>query len=111
LQITVHYDILIIAKGKTSFDSGTEVYIRRAATPYFLREGIYLDLKGNQITVKELLDHEGAKNVLQRLVPQLLNHPMLGMAKGMSLEKVLSMVGSLVSQEQIQNLLDELRKV
>lgn len=70
-----------------------------------------MDLKGNQITVKELLDYEGAKNVLQRLVPQLLNHPMLGMAKGMSLEKVLSMVGSLVSQEQIQNLLDELKKV
>ncbi len=70
-----------------------------------------MDLKGNSITIKELLDNDAAKAVLERLAPQLLNHPMLGMAKGMSLEKVLSMVGSLITPEQIKNIIEELQKV
>ncbi len=69
-----------------------------------------MDLKGNSITVKELLDNNAAKEAIGRIAPELLNHPMLGMAKGMSLEKVISMVGSLLSQEQIGALLEELKK-
>lgn len=70
-----------------------------------------MDLKNNLITVKELLDNDSARAVLERLAPQLLHHPMLGMAKGMTLEKVLSLVGSAIAPEQLHHLLDELQKV
>ncbi len=69
-----------------------------------------MDLKGNSITIKELLDNNAAKEVIGRIAPELLNHPMLGMAMGMSLEKVISIVGSSLAPEKINNLIEELKK-
>ena len=40
-----------------------------------------MDLKRNQITVGELLDHPGARAVFQRRFPMLMKHPMLGAAR------------------------------
>jgi len=89
--------------------SCTRLHLYRTGTRLFGRL-ICLDLKCNSITVKELLDNDAAKAVIGRIAPELLNHPMLGMAKGMSLEKVISMVGSLLSPEKINTLLEELKK-
>ncbi len=69
-----------------------------------------MDLKGNSITVKELLDNNAAREVIGRIAPELLNHPMLGMAKGMSLEKVISIIGSSLAPEKISSLIEELKK-
>ncbi len=76
-----------------------------------IRRWICLDLKGNNITIKELLDNNAARETIGRIAPELLNHPMLGMAMGMSLEKVISIVGSSFAPEKISNLLEELKKV
>lgn len=45
-----------------------------------------MDLKRNQITVGELLDHPGARAVFQRRFPMLMKHPMLGAARTITLE-------------------------
>ena len=37
-----------------------------------------MDLKRNQITVGELLDHPGARAVFQRRFPMLMKHPHAG---------------------------------
>ena len=49
-----------------------------------------MDLKRNQITVGELLDHPGARAVFQRRFPMLMKHPMLGAARTITLEQILS---------------------
>ena len=46
-----------------------------------------MDLKRNQITVGELLDHPGARAVFQRRFPMLMKHPMLGAARTITLEQ------------------------
>ena len=47
-----------------------------------------MDLKRNQITVGELLDHPGARAVFQRRFPMLMKHPMLGAARTITLEQI-----------------------
>jgi hypothetical protein len=42
-------------------------------------------------TLGEILDHPQAKAVLDKYVPGASNHPMVGMARGMSLNMILSM--------------------
>ena len=50
-----------------------------------------MNLKNGQITVGEVLSNPNARALLQREYPALLNHPMLGMARGMTLNQVLVM--------------------
>ena len=47
-----------------------------------------MNLKNGQITVGEVLSNPNARALLQREYPALINHPMLGMARGMTLNQV-----------------------
>ena len=49
-----------------------------------------MELKRNQITVGELLDHPGSRAVLQRRFPMLFKHPILGAARSITLEQILA---------------------
>ena len=60
-----------------------------------------MDLKRNQITVGELLDHPGARAVFQRRFPMLMKHPMLGAARTITLEQILSVAQAYVPQKKI----------
>ena len=67
-----------------------------------------MDLKRNQITVGELLDHPGARAVFQRRFPMLMKHPMLGAARTITLEQILSVAQAYVPQKKIDETLSEL---
>lgn len=70
-----------------------------------------MNLRNGQITVGEVLANPHARALLQREYPALANHPMLGMARGMTLNQVLGMARGKVSQQQVNRLLEQLRKI
>lgn len=70
-----------------------------------------MDLKNNKITLGELLDYAPAKSVFQRRFPMAMRHPMLGAARTVTLEQVISMAGNYIPQKTIQETLKELRSV
>ncbi len=68
-----------------------------------------MDLKNNKITVGELLDYAPAKAVFQRRFPMVMRHPMLGAARTVTLEQLISMAGNYIPQKKIQETLNELK--
>ena len=69
-----------------------------------------MDLKNNKVTVGELMDHPGARAVLQRRFPTLLKHPMMGAARTITLEQILSVAQAYVPQKKIEEALNDLRR-
>jgi hypothetical protein len=64
-------------------------------------------------TLGEILDHPQAKAVLDKYVPGASNHPMVGMARGMSLNMILSMPQAAqlgLTQEKAEAALAEINK-
>ena len=49
-----------------------------------------MDLKNNKVTVGELMEHPGARAVLQRRFPMLMKHPVMGAARTITLEQILA---------------------
>lgn len=70
-----------------------------------------MDLKHNRITVGELLDNKASRAVFQRRFPTVLKHPMLGAARTMTLEQIISFARSYLPQKTIQDTLEELRRL
>lgn len=70
-----------------------------------------MNLKNGQITVGEVLSNPNARALLQREYPALINHPMLGMARGMTLNQVLGMAHGKVSQQQVNRLFEQLSRI
>ncbi len=70
-----------------------------------------MNLKNNKITVGELLDYAPAKAVFLRRFPMAMRHPMLGAARTVTLEQLISMAGNYIPQKKIQETLEELRGV
>lgn len=70
-----------------------------------------MNLKNNKITVGELLDYAPAKAVFQRRFPMVMRHPMLGAARTVTLEQLISMAGNYIPQKKIQETLEELKGV
>ena len=69
-----------------------------------------MNLKGGKITVGELMDHPGARAALQRRFPMLMKHPMMGAARTITLEQILSVAQQYVPQKKIEEALDDLRR-
>lgn len=69
-----------------------------------------MDLKHNKITVGELMDHPGTRAVLQRRFPMVMKHPMMGAARTITLEQILSVAQAYVPQKKIEETLNELRR-
>ena len=70
-----------------------------------------MDLKNNQITVGELLDHPGARNVLARRFPMVMKKPVTGAARTVTLEQLLAFVSPYLPGLLINDTLKELRKL
>ncbi len=70
-----------------------------------------MDLRNGTIRVKEILSVPGAKAILVRELPQMMNSPMVRMAGNMSLNQVLSYAKGHVSQEKINSILRQLKEV
>lgn len=69
-----------------------------------------MDLKNGRVTVGDLLDHPGAKTVLQKRFPMLMKHPMMGAARTITLEQILAVAREFVPQKKIDEALSELKK-
>lgn len=69
-----------------------------------------MDLKHNRITVGELMDHPGSRSVLQKKFPMLMKHPLIGAARTITLEQILSVAQAYVPQKKIDETLSELRR-
>lgn len=58
----------------------------------------------NTTTLGQLLDDPEARAIIDELVPELPTHPMIGMAKGMPVNTVLSFAGGQVDPAVIDQL-------
>lgn len=71
-----------------------------------------MDLKNGKITVGEVLRHPGARQILQKYFPQVAGNPlMLSLAKGWTLNQVLSQVGGKVEGSKIRKAREELERL
>jgi hypothetical protein len=64
-------------------------------------------------TLGELLDNPQAKSVLDQYLPGVSSNPMVGMAKGMSLNMILSMPQATqlgLTKEKVEEILAEINK-
>jgi hypothetical protein len=55
-------------------------------------------------TLGQLLDDPEARAVIEELVPELPGHPMIGMAKGMPVNTVLSFAGGQIDPQLVATL-------
>ena len=69
-----------------------------------------MDLKHGRITVGELMDHPGSRAVFQRKFPMLMKHPMLGAARTITLEQILSVARAYVPEKKSEETLEDLRR-
>ncbi len=70
-----------------------------------------MDLKNNQITVGELLDHPGAKGVLTRRFPLVMKKPLTGAARTVTLEQLVAFLSPYLPNGIIRDTVNELKKL
>ena len=70
-----------------------------------------MDLKNNQITVGELLDHPGAKGVLTRRFPLVMKKPLTGVARTVTLEQLVAFLSPYLPNGIIRDTVNELKKL
>lgn len=70
-----------------------------------------MDLRNNQITLGELMDHPGARNVLRKRFPKIVQKPLGNAARTVTLEQLLAIVGPYLPGILVNDALRELKKV
>ena len=70
-----------------------------------------MDLKGNQITMGELLADPRARAVLARRFPQLEGRPIVAASKGMTVERALKLGAAYVPKAYLTETLRELEEL
>lgn len=70
-----------------------------------------MDLRNGQITIGELLRHPEARQVLARRFPQMIGRPIVTASGAMSLERAMKAASAYVSQKDLQETLEELRRL
>ena len=70
-----------------------------------------MDLRNQAITVGELLDNPKSRTVFQRRFGRLLNHPMVGAARSLTLKQLAEMAAVYLPQKTIQDTLRELQQL
>lgn len=70
-----------------------------------------MDLKNNQITVGELLDHPGARSLLAKRFPMVMKKPLTGAARTVTLEQLLAFVSPYLPGLVVKDTLKELKKL
>lgn len=68
-----------------------------------------MDLRNNQIKMRELFANPAAKKILMSSFPEFNNSFMLRMAENMSLASVIKMAGGRVKRERIEQAIAELQ--
>ncbi|WP_458862172.1 hypothetical protein [Acidaminobacterium chupaoyuni] len=71
-----------------------------------------MDLRNNQITIRELLQQPQARMLLQREFPQVFRNPLLlSSAQNMTLQNVIRQAEKFVPQAKIQEILKQLQAI
>ena len=70
-----------------------------------------MDLRNQSITVGELLDNPRSRAVFYRRFGKLMNHPMVGAARTLSLRQLSEMAAVYLPQKTIQDTLRELSQI
>ncbi len=70
-----------------------------------------MDLRNQTITVGELLDDPKARAVFQRRFGKLMNHPMVGAARTLTLRQLAELAKVYLPHKTIQDTLRELRQL
>ena len=70
-----------------------------------------MNLKNNQITVRELLADPRAKAVFQRRFGTWMKHPLVGAAQSLTLAQLLELAAVYLPQTVLKDTLEELRRL
>ena len=70
-----------------------------------------MDLKNNQITVREILSNPQAVALFHRELPALASSPMLRMSQSLTLESLLRLAKGNLPSQQIQRILKDLQEI
>lgn len=70
-----------------------------------------MDLRNQTITVGELLDNPKSRAVFQRRFGKLLNHPMAGAARTLTLKQLAEMAAVYLPPKTIRDTLEELGRL
>lgn len=70
-----------------------------------------MDLRNNQITVKELLADPKSNAVFQRRFGKWMKHPLVGAAQSLTLAQLVEMAKLYIPQNTIRETLEELRRL
>ena len=70
-----------------------------------------MDLRDQTITVGELLDNPKSRAVFQRRFGKLLNHPMAGAARTLTLKQLAEMAAVYLPPKTIRDTLEELGRL
>ena len=70
-----------------------------------------MDLRNQTITVAELLDDTKSRAVFQRRFGKLMNHPMVGAARSLTLKQLAEMAAVYLPKKTIQDTLKELQEL
>jgi hypothetical protein len=70
-----------------------------------------LNLKNNQITMKEVLANPAAKALLQKRFPLVMKHPLANAAQTLTLAQAIEFARVYVPQTTVNEILRELQKM
>ncbi len=70
-----------------------------------------MNLKNNQITMRELLANPKARALLRREFPDVMNSPLLSFAENMTLQNVLEFARSYVPQHKVRSVMAQLKEL
>lgn len=70
-----------------------------------------MDLKNNQITVREILANPKAKEIVIKEYPELLKNPMIGMFQNMTLESLIKYAKGIIPQNKIDQIMNQLKSI
>ncbi len=70
-----------------------------------------MDLRNGQITIGEVLDHPGARAMLNKKFPLVFKKQFSSAAKTVTLEQLLALVGSYLPQRMLADTLRELERL
>lgn len=70
-----------------------------------------MNLRNNEITVGEVLSNPRARQLLQREIPMIMNHPMMPMANAIPLKDVITYTKGYVPKMKLNSILNQLEKL
>lgn len=74
-------------------------------------EVIFMDLRGDQITLGELWDNPNSRAVFQKRIPMLAKHPLKGAARTVTLEQLRDFLAGWVPGMMINGVMQELKRL